>query len=302
MQGTTARLSLIFPASGDAPVCSALAWPDLNSLLRSPTGVTVEVTVAAVAKEGMPNKPPRPVVAKVLECLRWSILKRVEHLGHAAIQHEMRATADSPGSRWLRLVAEGVRGDGTLTLTVNVQHHLAYQALAVALLHPPRDGFKVHQEPLWYSIRLADSAPLMQLLAAPRAKGAAAAMQPPSEPQLITRSFVEAAFRGSETKAATFAPHFPNPSKTRWHVALETSGRNPLAAPAPATGMWAEGTCVYDPADGRFVLTLTADPRRPVAAAPFAGKKRGPEAGDGGEERWVMIDDFGTLERLGPKQ
>jgi hypothetical protein len=294
MQGTTARLSLIFPASGDAPVCSALAWPGLNSLLRSPTGITVEVTVTALLKEGSPKPLPRPVVAKVLECLRWSILKRVEHLGHAAIQHELRTTADTPGSRWLRLVAEGARGDGALTLTVNVQHHLAYQALAVALLHPPRDGFKVHQEPLWYAIRLADSAPLMQLLAAPRAKGAAAAMQAPSEPLLITRSFMEAAFRGAATKGATFAPHLPKPSKTRWHVAPEIAGRNPLAAPAPATDMWAEGTCVYDPADGRFVLTLTAGPR-PVAAAPLAAKKR-VEEGEG-EERWVMIDDFGTLAR-----
>jgi hypothetical protein len=295
MQGTTARLALIFPASGDAPVCSALAWPDLNALLRAPTGITVEVGVTPVAKEGTPT-PPRPVAAKVLDCLRFSILRRVEHLGHAAIQQELRVTAESPASRWLRLVGEGVRPGGVVTLTINVQHHLAYQALAVALLHPPRDGFKVYQEALWYAIRLADASPLMQLLAAPRPKGAAAAMKPPSEAQLITRSFMEAAFRGSETKGATFAPHVPKASKTRWHVAPEEKGQNPLAAPAPAAEMWPAGTCVYDPTDGRFVLTLVAG-QRGLGMAPKAAAAAPQKAKEGEEERWVMIDDFGTLAR-----
>jgi hypothetical protein len=305
MQGSTGQLSLIFPASGadGTSVCSALAWPGQNALLRSPTGITVEVTVTPVTKEEE-VPPPAPVPAKVLECLRYSIQIRVEDLAHAAIQNEMRATADTPSVRWLRLVAQGFNKDKVMTLTINVQHHLAYQALAVALLHPPRNGFKVHKEPLWYAISLVDTAPLMQLLTAPRAKGAAAAMKPPSETQLITRSFVETAFRGAATKGAIFAPHFPKLSKTRWHVALEDRDRNPLAAPAPPSVMWSEGTRVYDPADGRFVLTLVVgkgnNNNNNRGQAPLSAETRGDvkkEAKQEEEERWIMIDDFGTVAR-----
>lgn len=299
MHGAIAQLSLIYPTSGtgpDAAVCSALAWPAQNALLKAPTGITVDLLVWPVVKEEG-EIPEDPVPAKVLECLRFSIQRRVEHLNHPAIQYEMRATVDSPSTRWLRLVAQGYNKEGVMTLTVNIQHHLAYQALGVALLHPPRDGFKVYQEAVWYSVRLAESTRLMQLLAQPRPKKKAGVPMPPppSETALIVRSFTEGAFRGAETKGATFAPHLPKPSKTRWYVAAEDPGRNPLVAPSPAAEMWPEGTCVYTPTDGRFALTLAtgAQARTPAydrITAPKTPKWR--DTGPDGEELWVMVDEL----------
>lgn len=297
MLGTAGRLALVFPASSATPgrdVCSALAWPGHNALLKAPTGVAVEL-VATLAV-GSNREAAEPLAAEALGCLRWSIQTRIEHLHYEGLQREFAATEGDTSARWLRLAGQGRRGQEgmTLTLTVGVQHHLAYQAMHLALLHPPRQGFKVYGEPRWYSLALVEKSPVLQLLGAPKPKGKGNAPPPPGETQLIIQAFRELAFRGAAAKGAVFQPHRTCAAQTRWHVAACEDGANPLAAPAPPTEMWPAGTQVYEPSEGKFVLTL--DGGRPAGpVGPVTQRKR--EVEEGGEERWIMIDDFGNCVR-----
>jgi hypothetical protein len=244
----TAELALVYPSNGAAPVGSALVWREASALVRCPDGITIWLNIARA--DGVPL-PTLPTYA-ILDQLRFEIFKRLQYCDNAAVKRELEGKYVKPEKGpiefnedlWLRAAGQGAQGKER-TLRVHVRHHVAYHALAIALLHAPSAGIKC--QGVAYHIRLHENDNILMALLQ-RNKGKA------SETELIASSFKQAQF-----PLAKLEPSFIfelcsqstgiTPDATRWYVAL-CSGASPLT---PATcSLWPAGTRAYERGDGRF--------------------------------------------------
>jgi hypothetical protein len=259
---------------------------------------------------------------RALECLRKAIYMRVQKCDNELIQEELvgKVSAEDSSlseSLWLSCIGEGLRGDGSVSLHVSVQHHIAFHALAIALLHPFRDGFRVpgHWD-LRYIIEFDKGSAIAEGLGLAPKETKKIVMKgqkktPPSETELIRKTFLETVFRGigSSTSFLPSASAPPVPSTTkRWRVTLPNVT---AASESPIS----KATTVYLPAgaqaftmnDGRFVyqmqmLTKQQTKQTHGVQADLAGDAAmamGMEMEEGQEEEmWIMTDDMGTVKPL----
>lgn len=297
----SAELALVYPSNGAAPVCSALVWREAKALVRCPDGITLSLTITSADGKPMQSLP----MYGIIDQLRFEIFRRLQYCENAAVKRELEGKYVKPAKGriefnddlWLRAGNQGTQGKER-TLCVHVRHHIAYHALAIALLHAPTAGIKC--QGVAYHIRLHENENvLMSLLQANKGKKTS------SETELIAVSFKQTQFPLKKMEPTfTFEPvsiaaaaAAAAPIATRWYVALSAAGASPLSAAACL--LWDEGTRAYERRDGHFkpdnILMTAFKRKREDNLLSFCNAAT---AGGGEDQLLVMVEVDGAYVML----
>ncbi len=290
-----ARLALVHSSAAGDPVCSALVWPQQNALMLASDGVLVslcfETVVDAARTKSLPPTPIFPLLQRVRKSM-YSAMRTADHelLARETLGKVTTRTSDKrldnglyqkmtwyevDEGLWFKSQNGGPRGPHEYRVSVSINHHLAYLALARALSWLQRDGITIKDADdaryeTTYHVRLDTSSSSAS-----------------STPAQLTGETFRAFAVGRLEQHHVFEPHVKDPtgassvSPHRWTVAV--SPNEDVIERCPPV-LLPPGTHVFSKYDGRFVAYFAVTPTMllPTLAVPTV---------DGLE---VMMED-GTL-------